>query len=47
MPSPNLLQRNASNPILSMIRLLLSWAPFDGGDEEIFPTFGYRPRALL
>ncbi|WP_439031272.1 hypothetical protein [Gordonia terrae] len=28
---------------LGMLRFLDRWAPFAGGDEEIFPTFGVFP----
>lgn len=29
--------------VLDMIRYFDKWAPFGGGDDEIFPTFGVVP----
>ncbi|MBD0860344.1 hypothetical protein IA539_03855 [Gordonia sp. zg691] len=26
-----------------MVQFVARWAPYDGGDEEILPTFGVRP----
>ncbi|AZG46640.1 hypothetical protein D7316_03241 [Gordonia insulae] len=43
MIGPNMLYPNISESDRSMIRYLLRWAPFDGGDDEIFPTFGISP----
>ena len=43
MTSAKDLRHNMCDSERSMIRFLLRWAPFDSGDEEIFPTFGISP----
>lgn len=27
-----------------LLRFFVRWAPFDGGDEDIYPSFGINPR---
>lgn len=37
------LQDTQSGAVHEMVRFLERWAPFDGGDDEIFTTFGVHP----
>lgn len=37
------LHDNRNDTATEMVRFLERWAPFGGGDEEIFPTFGVNP----
>ncbi|MET4165792.1 MULTISPECIES: hypothetical protein [Gordonia] len=34
---------DTNSVVHEMVRFLERWAPFDGGDDEIFTTFGIRP----
>lgn len=39
----NALHDNRNDVDPEMARFLERWAPFGGGDDEIFPTFGVNP----
>ena len=43
MSASNTMHNSASEYDESLLRFLLRWAPFDGGEEEIYLTFGITP----